>query len=246
MDRHHHADRPASGVLAGPGPRRCHPARLHRGRDLAHAVFLTWIETSAMLEGRRFTRELQAQRQLAETAEASRYTELGTHLRQSWRRCARWPRTGTRLIARVDRAERTPHEIEQSSNTLSAYFAELEDRLNRGERPAHRARTRSLRRAKPSGLVSRPDGGEVSSLRLGTSTARGRPGAFSAARLVRRWYSIPTRGTTAAVERADRGHGSIASSPKIPTDRYRHPNDAAASGPGSRHLDHLVLRLTIQ
>ena len=50
------------------------------GVTLLYAVFLTWIETSAMLEGRRFTRELQAQRQLAETAEASRYTELRTHL----------------------------------------------------------------------------------------------------------------------------------------------------------------------
>jgi uncharacterized integral membrane protein len=108
------------------------------GVTLLYAVFLTWIETSAMLEGRRFTRELQAQRQLAETAEASRYTELRTHLQAelaSLRTVAEGQ--AREVIARVDRAEtQLRTEIEQSSNTLSAYFAELEDRLNLGERPA--------------------------------------------------------------------------------------------------------------
>ena len=108
------------------------------GVTLLYAVFLTWIETSARLEGRRFTRELQAQRQLAETAEASRYTELRTHLQAelaSLRTVAEGQ--AREVIARVDRAEtQLRTEIEQSSNTLSAYFAELEDRLNRGERPA--------------------------------------------------------------------------------------------------------------
>ena len=87
------------------------------GVTLLYAVFLTWIETSAMLEGRRFTRELQAQRQLAETAEASRYTELRTHLQAelaSLRTVAEGQ--AREVIARVDRAEtQLRTEIEQSN-----------------------------------------------------------------------------------------------------------------------------------
>jgi hypothetical protein len=41
------------------------------------------------------------------------------------------------LTARLDGVEGTLRgEIERAGNTLTAYFAELEDRLNRGERPA--------------------------------------------------------------------------------------------------------------
>jgi len=108
------------------------------GVTLLYGVFLAWIETSAMLETRRFARDLQAQRQLAETAEASRYTELKVYLQgetASLRTLAEGKSQD--VIARVNRAEdQLRGEIERASNTLTAYFGELEERLNRGERPA--------------------------------------------------------------------------------------------------------------
>ena len=93
------------------------------GVTLLYGVFLTWIETAAMLETRRFARELQAQRQLAETAEASRYTELKAYLQ------------GEMASLRTFAEGMSKDAIERAGNTLNANFAELEERLDRGERP---------------------------------------------------------------------------------------------------------------
>ena len=101
------------------------------------ALFLAWIETSALLEARRAARELQAQRQLAESAEASRYTELRTYLQGELAALRALPEAASReVIARLDRTEEQLRgEIERSGNTLAAYVGELEERLGRGERP---------------------------------------------------------------------------------------------------------------
>ncbi len=103
-----------------------------------YAVFLTWIETSALLESRRFARELQAQRQLAERAEVSRYTELKALLQTELDALRTLRDDVSREVNnRLDRVEdHLRDEIERTGNTLAAYFAELEERLNRGERPA--------------------------------------------------------------------------------------------------------------
>jgi len=107
------------------------------GTTVLYALFLTWIETSALLEARRSARELQSQRQLAESAEASRYAEFRTYLQGELAALRTLPEAASReVIARVDRAEdQLRGEIERAGNTLAAYFGELEDRLNRGERP---------------------------------------------------------------------------------------------------------------
>ena len=107
------------------------------GMTVLYALFLTWIETSALLEVRRSARELQAQRELAESAEASRYTELRAYLQGELAALRALPETASReVIARVDRAEdQLKGEIERAGNTLAAYFGELEERLSRGERP---------------------------------------------------------------------------------------------------------------
>jgi uncharacterized integral membrane protein len=103
-----------------------------------YAVFITWIEASALREIRGYTRELQAQRQLADNAEASRYAELRSFLVNELAGLRAVPDGVTReVLTRLDRLEtQVCGEIERSGNSLSAYFAELEDRLNRGERPA--------------------------------------------------------------------------------------------------------------
>jgi hypothetical protein len=103
-----------------------------------YALYLTWVETSALLEARRFARELQTQRQLAESAEASRYAELRAYLETELAALRALPEATSReVIARLGRAEDALRgEIERSGNTLAAYVGELEERLGRGERPA--------------------------------------------------------------------------------------------------------------
>ena len=103
---------------------------------VATVVFLasTMIMQSAnLLETRKYARELNAQRELADKAESSRFTELRHYLdaaalvekerevvaNQVWaERMASLDRT---LLARMD----------QSDNTVAAHLGQLEDRLDR-------------------------------------------------------------------------------------------------------------------
>lgn len=82
-------------------------------------LFAAWVialQASALLESRRQTKELQAQRDLADKAEASRFTELRGE-----------------LMARLDRLQQESRtSLEQAANTLAAHIGELEDRLERG------------------------------------------------------------------------------------------------------------------
>jgi uncharacterized integral membrane protein len=71
-------------------------------------MYLVYLQTSVLLEHRRHARELEAQRQLADQAEVSRFTELRAHV-------------DARLA-----------EVESS---ISAQLGELRDRLDR-DRPA--------------------------------------------------------------------------------------------------------------
>ena len=86
-------------------------------------LFTVWaiaMQASALGETRRQTRELQAQRELADKAEASRFTELHNF-----------------LVERMDRLqEQTQRGLEQNADTIGAVVAELEDRLERGHLPA--------------------------------------------------------------------------------------------------------------
>ncbi len=66
--------------------------------------YLVYLQTTVLLEQRRHARELKTQRQLADQAEASRFTELRTLLQ-----------------ARLDQLE----------NSLAASIGELADRLGR-------------------------------------------------------------------------------------------------------------------
>jgi uncharacterized integral membrane protein len=81
-------------------------------------LFTVWVisfQASSLMEARRMTRELQAQRDLADKAEASRFTELRSE-----------------LIARLDRLQADSRlATEQSANSIAAQLGELEDRLDR-------------------------------------------------------------------------------------------------------------------
>ena len=102
-----------------------------------YAALLAWVETASLLDGRRLARELQAQRQLADSAEASRLAELRAYLASELTALRALPESAAKnVIARVDRAEDSLRaEIDRTGNTLSAYFEELEDRLERRDPP---------------------------------------------------------------------------------------------------------------
>ncbi len=81
-------------------------------------VFLFYQQAAALLEARRASREILAQRELADKAEASRFTDLRAYLEAELRK----------LDAR----------IAETSNALAAHVAEVEDKVDRlgaGARP---------------------------------------------------------------------------------------------------------------
>lgn len=104
---------------------------------LLYAMLVAWRETFALLESRRYARELETQRQLAESAEASRYAQLRDFLESELAVLRTVPETTSReTMQRLDRLETTIRaEIDRAGNTLAAYIGELEERLNRGDRP---------------------------------------------------------------------------------------------------------------
>jgi len=88
--------------------------------SLLFLVFVVYLQTSVLLESRRNARELQAQRALADQAEASRFTELRGFIETQVQQ----------LENRIEASEaRLQGALEQSGNTLAAYIGELEDRL---------------------------------------------------------------------------------------------------------------------
>jgi hypothetical protein len=91
-------------------------------------IYVLYLQSSVLLETRRHTRELAAQRDLADKAEASRFTELRGFLEaQEQKRSTRHAELHGALLARVD----------QSDHTLAAHLGQLEDRLDRRDgRPA--------------------------------------------------------------------------------------------------------------
>jgi hypothetical protein len=98
-------------------------------------VFVIYMQTSVLIETRRHARELQSHRELADQAEASRFTELRGFLDVELKRQADLDADSrAAILARLDQLERDLRSsVEESGNTLSAYFGELEDRLEKGE-----------------------------------------------------------------------------------------------------------------
>lgn len=97
-------------------------------------VLLMLIEQSiALAETRRYGRDLNAQRKLADEAEASRFTELRSYLSGELARSEQCSvDTQNALIARLDQLERSLRTaLEQQANSLLATIGELDDRIER-------------------------------------------------------------------------------------------------------------------
>lgn len=97
-------------------------------------VLLMLIEQSAALgETRRYGRDLDAQRKLADQAEASRFTELRTYLAGELARAEqRSIDAQNALLTRVDQLESALRlALDQQGNSLAATIGELDDRIER-------------------------------------------------------------------------------------------------------------------
>ncbi len=97
-------------------------------------VFLLWsayAKSAYLLDNRRTARELKAQRELADKAETSRFTELQQYLAaESHAQADRDAQNRQELEAQLARLQADLEQrIEQSGNTLAAYIGELEDRI---------------------------------------------------------------------------------------------------------------------
>ena len=96
-------------------------------------VYVVYLQTSVLLDSRRHTRQLQEQRELADKAEASRFTELRSFLETEMRNLAQQSAAAqSTLSARLDQVQRElSASIAQTENSLSAYIGELDDRVQR-------------------------------------------------------------------------------------------------------------------
>lgn len=96
-------------------------------------VYVVYLQTSVLLESRRHTRELRAQRELADQAEASRFTELRGVLEARIDKLSeRLPESPSDLAARMEALQRALMlAIEQQGNAMAAQIGELDDRLQR-------------------------------------------------------------------------------------------------------------------
>lgn len=97
---------------------------------LLFALYMAWWQGRILLDARRHTKELQSQRELADKAEASRFTELSARLD------SQIAALGARVHQRIDeRTQELRIEIQHSANGLAASIGELDDRLERGNAP---------------------------------------------------------------------------------------------------------------
>ncbi|MFN3368475.1 MAG: DNA cytosine methyltransferase [Thermus sp.] len=94
--------------------------------SLLYLIFTIGLETAALLEVRRYARELLHYKKLAEEAEQSRYTELRSYLEAEFKRLAEAEREEIRALE-----ARVAETLEKHGNTLAAYIGELEDQLLR-------------------------------------------------------------------------------------------------------------------
>ena len=91
------------------------------------AFFLAYVLSlhgSVLMDTRRHTKEMQVQRELADKAEASRFTELRTFLE------AQHQRSHSELMERLALLEsRVASRVQESDNSTAAYVGQLEQQM---------------------------------------------------------------------------------------------------------------------
>ncbi len=95
--------------------------------------FVVYMQSSTLMLRKRLNKELEAQRKLADEAEASRFTELRTYLEAELQQLSNqntelYQKSANR-IAELETAIKAT--VEETGSTLTAYIGELEDRLEK-------------------------------------------------------------------------------------------------------------------
>lgn len=87
-------------------------------------AYVLSLQGSVLMDTRRHTKEMQAQRELADKAEASRFTELRSFLE------AQNQRSQSELMGRLDVMEsRVAARAQESDNSTAAYLGQLEQQM---------------------------------------------------------------------------------------------------------------------
>ena len=99
---------------------------------VAFLAFVVYLQATTAREARRLTKELHSQRELADRAEASRFTELRSFIAQELTVLRAFSaEADAKLVSRVDTAEQALRtDIEHAGNTLAAYIGQLEHQLD--------------------------------------------------------------------------------------------------------------------
>ncbi len=88
-------------------------------------AYVLSLQGSVLMDTRRHTKEMQAQRELADKAEASRFTELRSFLE------GQNQRSQGELMGRLDVLEsRVAKRVQESDNSTAAYVGQLEQQMN--------------------------------------------------------------------------------------------------------------------
>lgn len=92
-------------------------------------LYALMLRTQMLMESRRHQQELQAQRKLAETAEASRLVELRAQIDQEFAQLR--GAIGT-LDGQMDRHEQSMRQaMDEAANGLAALVGEMDDKIDR-------------------------------------------------------------------------------------------------------------------
>jgi hypothetical protein len=92
-------------------------------------AYVLWMQGSVLMEARRHNKEMQAQRDLADKAEASRFTELRGVLE------ALHARDKQDLLARIDALDaQMVKRAQESENSTAAYLVQLEQQVSQIKR----------------------------------------------------------------------------------------------------------------
>ena len=97
---------------------------------------MIYLQSSNLLETRNYARELSTQRELADKAEASRFTELRHYLESQAASQQRREQAAEQVLSERFAAQNRVliARVEQSDNTLAAYMGQLEDQIERREK----------------------------------------------------------------------------------------------------------------
>ena len=101
-------------------------------------VYVLYLHSSVLRDAKRHAKEMQVQRDLADKAEASRFTELRNFLEvQENKHMAHNAENHAALVARLGQLESVIRQrMEQSDNVVAAHIGQLEDRIERRPLPS--------------------------------------------------------------------------------------------------------------